>query len=66
MIIFVNGKERDVNPPVTLAEVLDLGGTTPRGVAVAVDGVVVPRTRHAATVLDDGSRVEVVTAVQGG
>ncbi len=37
-----------------------------RGVAVAVDGEVIPRSAWEATPLHEGSRVEVVTAVQGG
>ena len=36
------------------------------GVAVAVDGAVVPRTRWEATALREGQAVDVVTAVQGG
>lgn len=36
------------------------------GVAVAVDGSVVPRSAWAATALQTGSAVEIVTAVQGG
>lgn len=68
MIVFVNGEERELPPPVRLADVLDLapGQSTPRGVAVAVDGTVVPRSQHAHTELAAGSRVEIVTAVQGG
>jgi len=37
-----------------------------RGVAVAVDGEVVPRGAWAATALGAGARIEVVVAVQGG
>nr|WP_220481610.1 sulfur carrier protein ThiS [Nocardioides ginsengisegetis] len=37
-----------------------------RGIAVAVNGEVVPRDRHTVTLLRDGDVVEVVTAVQGG
>lgn len=36
------------------------------GVAVAVDGAVVPRSRWSATPLTSGQAVEIVTAVQGG
>lgn len=36
------------------------------GVALAVDGVVVPRGAWAATPLRTGDAVEIVTAVQGG
>jgi len=37
-----------------------------RGVAVALQGEVVPRAKWAATVLHDGERVEVLAAIQGG
>ena len=37
-----------------------------RGVAVAVDGEVVPRGAWEKTVLAEGARVEIVAAVQGG
>lgn len=37
-----------------------------RGIAVAVDGEVVPRTQWGAFTLADGARVEVLTAIQGG
>jgi sulfur carrier protein len=68
MIIQVNGQPREVAPPVRLSDVLDLpeGTTTPRGMAVAVDGEVIPRSQHATVELTEGARVEIVTAVQGG
>ena len=68
MIIKVNGQPREVAPPVRLRDVLDLpeGATTPRGMAVAVDGEVIPRGQHATIELTEGARVEIVTAVQGG
>jgi sulfur carrier protein len=68
MIIKVNGQPREVAPLVRLSDVLDLpeGATTPRGMAVAVDGEVIPRSQHATIELTEGARVEIVTAVQGG
>jgi thiazole synthase len=39
---------------------------SPRGVAVALDGEVVPRVEWASTALAEGSRVEVLAAIQGG
>jgi sulfur carrier protein len=68
MIIHVNGQSREVTPPVRLRDVLDLpeGASLPRGIAVAVNGQVIPRSQHATTELTDGARVEIVTAVQGG
>ena len=65
MIIF-NGHPRA--HPNTLGELLEqLGlGAHARGVAVAVDGEVVPRSMWGARALTDGARVEVVGAIQGG
>ena len=37
-----------------------------KGVAVAVDGEVVPRTHWEAFALHDGARIEALTAMQGG
>ena len=68
MIIHVNGRPREVVPPVRLSEVLELpdGATARRGIAVAVNGEVVPRIQHAEIELSEGAKVEIVTAVQGG
>jgi sulfur carrier protein len=62
----VNGLERELADGSTVATVLALLDAPPSGVAVAVDGEVVPRAAWAATVVPEGSVVEVLTAVQGG
>jgi sulfur carrier protein len=65
--VYVNGKPREVAADATLLEVLGLGADLPaRGVAVAIDGDVVPRAELPRAELHDGVRIEVVTAVQGG
>ncbi|OLR89811.1 sulfur carrier protein ThiS [Actinokineospora bangkokensis] len=66
MTIEVNGSERAVPDGSTVAEVLRLLGLPCDGVAVAVNGVVVPRTQHGAAVVPAWAQVEVLTAVQGG
>lgn len=68
MNIFVNGEPREVADGTTLrALVTEHGEDEPRrGIAVAVDGSVVPRARLAETGVREGARVEIVTAVQGG
>ena len=48
-----------------LLDALDVPGGA-RGVAVAVDAEVVPRGEWDTTELDDGARVEVLRAIQGG
>lgn len=66
MTVVVNGQERELPDGATVAELLERFGLPSAGTAVAVDGEVVPRARHAETVLPDGAVVEVLTAVQGG
>jgi sulfur carrier protein len=67
-MVFVNGQQREVEPASRLVAVLDLPSADPlpRGIAVALDGTVVPRAQLRDTRLHEGARVEIVTAVQGG
>lgn len=66
MRVSVNGEARQVDPGTTVHAVVASVGGGHSGVAVAVNDTVVPRTEWATTRLDDGDRVEVLTAVQGG
>ncbi|MFC4610185.1 sulfur carrier protein ThiS [Streptomyces maoxianensis] len=64
--VSVNGEAREFATGTTLdALVADLTAA-PSGVAAAVNEAVVPRSQWSGTLLDDGDRVEVLTAVQGG
>ena len=65
MKILVNDEELEVADRLTVADLLDRLGYAHKGIAVAVDWAVVPRSDWH-TALSDGARVEVVTAVQGG
>jgi sulfur carrier protein len=67
-MITVNGKPRELPAGTPVAEVVSalVGSQDARGVAVAVNGEVVPRTAWATTAVDAGDRVEVLTATQGG
>lgn len=67
-MISVNGEPRELPAPATVGALLDALGVEPRrrGIAVAVDAEVVPRTAWDAHELHAGDRVEVLTAIQGG
>jgi sulfur carrier protein len=67
-VIVLNGQQSEVRAGDTVADVLARLGLQldARGVAVAVDGEVVPRAAWASFALPDDARVEVVTAMQGG
>ena len=64
----VNGRSQELRPGLTIQSLIDSLQAAPdgRGVAVAVDGEVVPRGAWEETVLREGAQVEIVTAVQGG
>ena len=67
MLVLVNGEAREVAAGATIAGVMrSVEGVPDTGVAVAVDGEVVPRRAWDATELRDGARIEIVVAVQGG
>jgi sulfur carrier protein len=68
MNVSVNGNPAVVRDGATVGDVVReiTGQDTPRGVAVARAGAVVPRTEWPRTVLVEGDRLEVLTATQGG
>jgi sulfur carrier protein len=68
MKVVLNGSEAELADGATVqaaVESLDLPASG-RGVAVAVDAEVVPRTEWETHELRDGARVEVLRAIQGG
>ncbi|BBZ46087.1 sulfur carrier protein ThiS [Mycobacterium parmense] len=65
MIVVVNEKEVEVDERTTVAALMESLGFPDRGVAVALQSSVLPRSGWQTT-LFDGARLEVVTAVQGG
>ncbi|MFG1880680.1 sulfur carrier protein ThiS [Micromonospora sp. NPDC049102] len=66
MELTVNGTGRTVPGGASVADLVGDVAPHQRGVAVAVNGEVVPRTGWPVTELHDGDRVEVLTAAQGG
>jgi sulfur carrier protein len=67
MTVRINGEQRELEDATTIADVVQsLVEQTGRGVAVALDGDVVPRSEWEATTLRDGAHIEVLRAVQGG
>jgi sulfur carrier protein len=65
MKVIVNDEAVEVDDQMTVAGLLDRLGFPEKGIAVAVDWTVLPRSRWQ-TALTEGARLEVVTAVQGG
>ena len=68
MIVLVNGDEQHLRERASVRDAVLAAGAPEegRGVAVGLDGEVVPRGRWDDVLLADGQRVEEVQAVQGG
>lgn len=68
MTVSLNGEPVDLADGATVADAVARAGAgdAPRGIAVAVDGEVVPRAEWESRVLCEGEGVEVLRAIQGG
>lgn len=66
MEVQVNGDWRAIPEGTTVAALLAALGASPKGIAVALEGVVVRRRDWAEVVVPAGARLEIMTAVQGG
>ena len=65
MNVTVNGEAVEIDEHMTVARLLETRGFPEKGIAVAVDWAVLPRSQWELP-LTEGAKVEVVTAVQGG
>jgi len=66
-VVTLNGERRELDERATVETAVRLAGAVDgRGVAVALDGEVVPRGEWSTTEIRDGQQVEVLHAVQGG
>ena len=68
MRLIVNGKEVETEPDITVEALLTQSLKTDArdGIAVAVNGEVVPKASWRETSLHADDRVEIIRAVQGG
>ena len=64
--VTINAETRRASAGVSLGVLVDEAVEDRRGVAVALDGDVVPRSTWDSTEVADGARIELVAAVQGG
>lgn len=68
MTAIVNGKQMEFSEGATLTDAVDASGHQGGsfGIAVALNGEVVARSRWETTTLADGDKIEVLVAAQGG
>lgn len=66
MTVVVNGDPSVLESGITVAAVVDAVAPSPKGIAVAINGEIVPRSRWTESLVVDGDEVEVLGAAQGG
>lgn len=68
MNIKINGEVIAVSEQMNLSEfvTLRLNGKEPRGIAVALNDMIIPKSKWNDTLLNENDSVEIVHAVQGG
>jgi sulfur carrier protein len=64
--VTLNGEPRELPPGATVEMAVRELGADGRGLAVALDGEVIPRAEWASTEVREGQQLEVLRAVQGG
>lgn len=62
----INGESRQFPVGLSLADLLGELALVGKRVAVERNGDIVPRGQHAATLLNEGDKLEIVVAVGGG
>ena len=66
MSLVVNGEAQVLEGPLSVDGLVDRLALERRGLAIAVNGEVVPRSTWPARPLTDGDQVEILTIAQGG
>jgi sulfur carrier protein len=64
--ISINGAARRLDAPLSVAVLLEREGLAGKRLAVERNGEIVPKSRHADTLLAAGDKLEIVVAVGGG
>lgn len=64
--VTVNGDDHTLTAGTTMRQLIFTLGLPERGIAVAVDGAVLPKSAWEHTALEPDSSIDILTAVQGG
>lgn len=65
-VLQINGKPQEVPPGASVHSLIATLHLEGKRFAIELNGEIVPRSRHAATALHQGDKLEVVVAVGGG
>lgn len=66
LLLQINGKPREIAAECNIEQLVAMLQLEGKRFAIELNGEIVPKSRHAATRLNNGDRLEVVVAVGGG
>ncbi len=66
MELTVNGKTRQLAPPLSVAQLVAELGMADRRIALELNGEILPRSEFGQTLLAGGDTLEIVQAIGGG
>tara|TARA_B100000029_G_scaffold516824_1_gene635389 strand:+ start:114242 stop:114445 length:204 start_codon:yes stop_codon:yes gene_type:complete len=64
--IRINGTTKQISPNISITDLLNELALPKEGIAVAVNGEVIPRDQHGLTLINEEDQIEVIRAVAGG
>jgi sulfur carrier protein len=65
--VTINGSDREIEEGTKVADVVrELAGPRRTGIAISLNGEVVPKSRWEFVTVGDGDRLEVLSAIGGG
>ncbi|MDJ0833018.1 MAG: sulfur carrier protein ThiS [Gammaproteobacteria bacterium] len=66
MQVLINGESQTLEHDMTISALLQQSGLAGKRIAVEVNESIVPKSRHADTLLQDGDKIEIIHAIGGG
>lgn len=66
MQVMINGESQMVDEAITISQLVDQLGLGEKRIAVEVNESIIPRGKHAETIIASGDRVEIIHAIGGG
>lgn len=68
MKIKINGEESLLDSKLNISGFIkkQFNGKEPRGIAIAVNSSIIPKSKWDETIINENDEIEIVTAVQGG
>jgi sulfur carrier protein len=66
MQLIINGESRELDEGISIAQMLEQSDLAAKRIAVEVNEQIIPKGRHAQTLLHDGDKIEIIHAIGGG